>query len=225
VRKSATVRRGADSYRVVVVGDTCVSEQGMAAIVARDKRYHLCGCAHGFYDARELIRQHQPDVLLIEPFLEDRDGIRWIQDLAREFPRTRILIVSRQAERIYAERALRAGAAGYWMKNGSAEELLHAVETVAGGHIYVSPLIASLAIEKFARGRHLLKGLDLLSDRELTIFSLIAAGQGVGRIARGLGISRKTVETHSQHIKLKLGYANAEALRRGAHELLGVTQP
>jgi DNA-binding NarL/FixJ family response regulator len=102
---------------------------------------------------------------------------------------------------------------------------LHAVETVAGGDIYVSPLIASLAIEKFARGRHLLKGLDLLSDRELTIFSLIAAGQGVGRIARGLGISRKTVETHSQHIKLKLGYANAEALRRGAHELLGVTQP
>jgi two-component system, NarL family, invasion response regulator UvrY len=73
--------------------------------------------------------------------------IRWIKDLATEFPRIRILIVSRQSERIYAARALHAGAAGYWMKNGSAEELLRAVETVAGGKIYVSPLIASLALD------------------------------------------------------------------------------
>src|SRR5947208_3323566 len=81
--------------RVVVVGDTCVSEEGMAAIVGRDKRYHVCGGAHGFYDAGELIRKHQPDVLLIEPFLADRDGIRWVKDLATEFLRTHILIVSR----------------------------------------------------------------------------------------------------------------------------------
>src|SRR5213595_2274730 len=84
--------------RVVVVGDTCVSEQGMAAIVGRDKRYDVCGGAHGFYDAGELIRKHQPDVLLIEPFLEDRDGIRWIKDLATQFSRIRILIVSRQSK-------------------------------------------------------------------------------------------------------------------------------
>jgi len=111
----------------------------MAAIVGRDKRYHVCGGAHGFYDAAELIRKHQPDLVLIEPFLEDRDGIRWIKDLATEFPRTCILIVSRQSERIYAQRALQAGAAGYWMKNGSAEELLRAVEAVAGGEIYCEP--------------------------------------------------------------------------------------
>src|SRR5207247_6031573 len=98
--------------RVVVVGDTCVSEEGMAAIVGRDKRYHICGSAHGFYDVGELIRKHQPDVLLIEPFLEDRDGIRWINERAMQFPNTRILIVSRQSERVYAERALHAGPAG-----------------------------------------------------------------------------------------------------------------
>ena len=137
--------------RVVVVGDTCVSEEGLAAIVGRDKRYHICGSAHGYYDAGELIRKHQPDVLLIEPFLEDRDGIRWIKDLATEFPQTRILIVSRQSERVYAERALNAGTAGYWMKNGSQEELMRAVETVAAGKIYVSPLVASLALEKFSQ--------------------------------------------------------------------------
>jgi two-component system response regulator NreC len=221
VKKSATVRVGAEPCRVVVVGDTCVSEQGLATIVGRDKRYHVCGGAHGFYDAGELIRQHRPDVLLVEPFLEDRDGIRWIEDLATEFPRTRILIVSRQAERIYVERALQAGAAGYWMKNGSAEELLRAVETVARGEIYISPLMTLLAVQKFARRGNLPQGLERLSDRELAVFSLIAAGQGVGRIAQGLGISRKTVETHSEHIKSKLGYPNAEALRHGARELLG----
>ena len=96
MKKSATARAVLALCRVVVVGDTCVSEEGMATIVGRDNRYRVCGGAHGFYDTGELIRKHHPDVLLIEPFLEDRDGIRWIKDLATEFPRIRILIVSRQ---------------------------------------------------------------------------------------------------------------------------------
>ena len=203
------------------MGDTCVSEEGMATIVAREKRYHVCGSAHGFYDANKVIRKHQPDVLLIEPFLEERDGIRWIKDLASEFPRTRILVVSRQCERIYAERALHAGAAGYWMKNGSAEALLRALETVAAGQIYLSAAITSLAVQKFALRETLPSGIGVLSDRELAIFGLIAAEQGVGRIAKKLGISRTTVETHCERIKQKLGYCNAEALKRGARELLG----
>lgn len=205
----------------MVVGDTCVSEEGMKAIVGREKRYHIVGGAHGFFDAGELIRQHQPDILLIEPFLEDRDGILWIKDLAKEYPQTKILIVSRQAERIYAERALAAGAAGYWMKNGSTEELMHAVDTVATGKIYASPAITALAMERFARRADLPKGVDALSDRELAVFSLIAAGGRPGEIAKELGIGRKTIETHCEHIKEKLGYANAEDLKRGARELLG----
>jgi DNA-binding NarL/FixJ family response regulator len=106
------------------------------------------------------------------------------------------------------------------MKNGSAEELLRAVETVAGGGIYVSPLVASLALEKFAHRKAFPHGVNLLSDRELAIFALIAAEQGVGRIAKKLGISRTTVETHCEHIKLKLGYNNAEGLKQGARKLL-----
>jgi DNA-binding NarL/FixJ family response regulator len=201
-----------------VAGDTCVSAQGLATILGREKRYQICGRAHGFYDASELIEKHQPNVLLIEPFLEDRDGLVWIKDLATKFPRTRILIVSRQSEQIYAERALQAGAGGYWMKNGSEQELLHAVETVAAGKIYVSPLIASLALEKFAHREVLPQSLDVLTDRELAVFALIAAEQSVGRIATTLGISRTTVETHCQHIKSKLHYPNADALKHGAHE-------
>jgi DNA-binding NarL/FixJ family response regulator len=193
----------------------------MAAIVGRDKSYHVCGGAHGFYDAGELIRKHQPDILLIEPFLEDRDGILWIKELARENPQTRILIVSRQSERIYAERALHVGAAGYWMKNGSAEELMRAIDTVAKGEIYASPAITALAMQRFARRADLPRGIDSLSDRELAVFSLIAAQCRPGDIAKKLGISRKTIETHYEHIRHKLGYESAEELKCGARELLG----
>jgi DNA-binding NarL/FixJ family response regulator len=191
----------------------------MAAIVGRDKRYQVCGAAHTFAAANTLVRQHRPDVLLIEPFLENRDAIRWIKDLAMEFPHTRILVVSRQSERTYAERALRAGASGYWMKNSSVEELMHAIETVLAGEIYASQAFTSQAMRKLAGGRNLPRGLDALSDREMAVFSLIAAEHGIGQIAEELGISRKTVETHCEHIKLKLGYPDAEALHRGAREI------
>ena len=216
------VRAAPKLVRVVVVGDTCVSEQGLAAIVGRDKRYHVCGSAHDYHDACELIRKHQPELLLIEPFLEHQDGIRWIKDIATEFPRTRILIVSRRSEQIYAERALRGGASGYWMKNSSAEELMRAIEMVLNGEIYVSPLIASRAVQQFAgRKRNVPGRLDILSDRELAVFSLLAAERRIGEVAQQLGISRRTVESHCENIKTKLGYADADALRRGARELLG----
>ena len=208
----------------MAVGDTIIGEQGLVAIIGRDPRYHICGAAHTFEEANKVVRQHRPDVLLIEPFLENRDAIRWIKDLATEFPRIRILIVSRQSERTYAERALCAGASGYWMKNSSVDELMHAIETVLAGEVYVSRAMTSVAMHKFAGGRDLPHGLDILSDREMAVFALIAAGHGTGQIAKELGISRKTVETHCEHIKVKLGYPDAEALHRGARESLGTAE-
>jgi len=206
----------------VVIGDTVISEQGMATLVARDKRYSVCGAAHTFHEANNIIRQHRPDVLLIEPFLEHHGGIRWVKDLTTELPRTRILIVSRQSEQIYAERALRAGASGYWMKNSSADELMRAIKVVLSGEVYVSPLIASHAVQRFAgRKRNIPGQMDILSDRELAVFSLLAADRRIGEISQQLGISRRTVESHCENIKTKLGYADADALRRGAHKLLG----
>jgi DNA-binding NarL/FixJ family response regulator len=207
----------------VAVGDTIISERGLVAIIGCDPRYQVCGAAHTFEQANKLIRQHRPDLLLIEPFLENRDAIRWIKDLATEFPRIHILIVSRQSELTYAERALHAGASGYWMKNSSVEELMRAIETVLAGEIYASQAITSLVMRKFACRGDLPQGVGLLSDRELTVLSLIAAAHGCGQIAKELGVSRKTVECHCEHIKLKLGYPDAEALHRGARELLGTS--
>src|ERR1043166_9768484 len=91
----------------------------------------------------------------------------------------------------------------------------------APGKIRASPAITALAMKRFAQRENLPRGLASLSDRELAVFSLIAARRPTREIAKQLGISRKTVETHSEHIKQKLGSANAEELKRGARELLG----
>src|SRR6266700_4854327 len=128
MKSAAQSRGGKEPCRVMAVGDTIISEQGLVAIIGRDPRYRVCGAAHTFEEANKLVRQHRPDVLLIEPFLEHRDAIRWIKDLATEFPRIRILVVSRQSERTYAERALCAGASGCWMRNGTVDELMHRIE-------------------------------------------------------------------------------------------------
>ena len=101
---------------------------------------------------------------------------------------------------------------------------MRAVETVAAGEIYASPALTALVLKRFAHRENLPRGVDALSDRELAVFSLIAAGHRPGEIAKELGISRKTIQTHCEHIKQKLGYSNAKELKRGAHDLLGAGQ-
>jgi DNA-binding NarL/FixJ family response regulator len=133
----------------------------------------------------------------------------------------RILAVSRQLEEIYAERALRAGASGYWMKTGTREELTRAIDTVLAGELYVSPGIALRAVHKLVDHPPAHPRAADLTDRELHVFALTGAGFGTSRIAQELGISPRTVETYHEHIKLKLGYPDADALHRGAREWFG----
>src|SRR5947207_14258537 len=104
------------------------------------------------------------------------------------------------------------------MKNGSPEELMHAVETVMAEEIYTSPSITALAILRFAHRADLPKGLDALSDRQLAVLSIIAAGRRTAEIAKELDISRKTVTTNFEHSNHKIGYANAQQLRQSEVE-------
>ena len=112
---------------VVIADDSTVAREGLVAIIRRDLGYTVCGLATDEKATRELTEKHQPDLLVIEPFLGHHDGIFLLKQLAARFPRARILAVSRQPEEIYAERALRAGASGYWMKTSTREELIRAI--------------------------------------------------------------------------------------------------
>ena len=110
------------------------------------------------------------------------------------------------------------------MKNGTADELLEAIDTVLGGELYVSPRVALLAVHKLVDRP--VKGVGqvgLLSDRELQVFALIGASHGVGRIAQELNISRKTVETHCEHIKVSSVMPTPNLLR-AAHGVSRLTE-
>jgi DNA-binding NarL/FixJ family response regulator len=213
------VRNGISSRRprIVVADDSTVAREGIAAII-RDLPYTLCGLAADQQTTRELLERHEPDVLLIEPFFGNRDGIFFLKELAGRFAETRILVVSKQPEEVYAERALRAGASGYWVKIGTREALIQAIETVLAGELHVSPGVALVAVHKLIENPAVYRHASNLTDRELHVFGLIGAGFGTNRIAKELGISPRTVETHDEHIKIKLGYPDAEALRRGARD-------
>jgi len=203
---------------VVIADDSTVAREGLVAIIQRDLGHTICGLATDARTARELTEKRHPDLLVIEPFLGHHDGIFLLKQLAACFPRTRILAVSRRPEEIYAERALRAGASGYWMKTSTREELIRAIEIVLAGELYVSPRIALRAVHEVVDRPAKDHTAPKLTDRELHVFALSGAGLGTSRIAQELGISPKTVETYHEHIKLKLGYRDANALRRGARQ-------
>jgi DNA-binding NarL/FixJ family response regulator len=203
---------------VVIADDSAVAREGLVAILRRDLGYTVCGLAIDGRTTHELAEKHQPDLLVIEPFLGHHDGIFLLKQIAARFPRLRILAVSRQREEIYAERALRAGASGYWMKTSTREELIRALDVVLAGELYVSSRIASRIVREVVNRRATYPKVPNLTDRELHVFTLNGAGLGTSRIAQELGISPKTVETYHEHIKLKLGYRDADALRRGARE-------
>jgi DNA-binding NarL/FixJ family response regulator len=211
-----------DVRRILLVDGMELVRVGLAKIISAASQLIICAATGDCDDVPDLIKRHRPHLMIVEPFQQNRDGIMWIKDLAREFPQTKILVASSNSEAAYAERALRAGASGYWMKSGTADELLEAIDAVLSGELYVSPRVALLAVHKLVDRP--VKGsgqVGLLSDRELHVFALIGASHGVGRIAQELNISRKTVESHCEHIKLKLGYSDAESLKRGAHVFLG----
>jgi len=212
-RKAISSRRP----QIAVADDSTVAREGTAAII-RDLPCTLCGLATDQQTTSELLEQHHPDLLLIEPFFGNRDGIFFVKELAGRFPETRILVVSKQPEEVYAERALRAGASGYWAKTGTREELVQAIETVLAGELHVSPGIALVAVHRLIENPAVYRHASNLTDRELHVFGLIGAGFGTNRIAKELGISPRTVETYNEHIKVKLGYPDAEGLRRGARD-------
>jgi DNA-binding NarL/FixJ family response regulator len=171
-----------------------------------------CGQADTIHDARNRIAECKPQLLLTALRLGAGDSLEFVKALKAEQPNLLILVYSAFEEAIFAERALRAGAEGYMMKSAPATELLLAIREIVAGNIYVSRDVAMRAFKKSlessregARSARPTIGIENLSDREMHIFNLLGSGLRNRHIAQSLNLSVKTIETHRENIKHKLG--------------------
>jgi DNA-binding NarL/FixJ family response regulator len=147
-----------------------------------------------------------------------RSGLEFIKDLRAAHPEIPILVISMHDEAVYAERALRAGARGYIMKEAGGENLLGAIRQVLRGEVYVSHKMSARILEAVSsrRPRGSSSPIEQLTDREFEVFQLIGQGKGTREIAAELHLSPKTVDVHRSHLKEKLGLRDATALIRHA---------
>ena len=195
--------------------------KGLANVLNEQPNLCVCGEAQGRTEALNVAERLQPDLALIDLSLRSGDGIELIKDLRVRLPHVLTLVLSMHDETIYAERALRAGARGYVMKQEKFDRLLLAIGRVLSGAIYVSDQVTAHAVQRLALGG--VTGPETaedivdtyvgrLTDRELQVFRLIGQGLGTRLIAENLHLSRKTIESHREHIKAKLGLRDGSEL-------------
>ena len=202
--------------RVFVVDDHPVVRRGLVQTINNEQDLIVCGQGEDTYAAARAIREAKPDVAVVDISLKDGDGIELVKELKRQGLGTPVLILSMHDEMLYAERALRAGARGYIMKQEAPETLIAAIRKVLGGETYVSRSVGGRLLRRVAGGRtsEAVSPMERLTDRELEVFRMIGAGQTVKEIADKLCLSAKTVEAHREHIKEKLDLrTSAELLR------------
>ena len=204
--------------RLLLIDDHPIMRYGLAQLVADEETLEVCGQAGTAKEGMAALEVLRPDLAVIDLTLPDKSGLELLKDIQALYPQLHCLVLSMHDEAMYAERALRAGARGYLMKEVAAEQFIHAVQKVLSGGIYVSESMASRMLEQavMGKGRNLATGVEQLTDRELEVLGLIGTGKATKIIAEQMGISTRTVEAHRSHIKDKLGLTDGAELVRYA---------
>ncbi len=216
-----TRKRAATSKRqILIVDDHPIVRLGVAQMVNRENDLAICGEAADAAAMFEAIEEQHPDLVLLDLTLDYVNGMDLLKDIKIRFPHLPVLILSMHEETKYAERALRAGAKGYVMKQEKGEEILHAIRSVLAGDLYLSNAIMPQIIKNMLNNhqQELQTPDNLLSDREMEIYEMIGKGQGTRLIAERLHLSIKTVESHRVRIKSKLSLKNAIELYQNAYQ-------
>src|ERR1700723_3323370 len=214
----ATIGATNRKSKIFVVDDHPIVRQGLGLLINREPDMIVCGAAEEAQSALRAIPTLQPDVLVVDISLNGPDGLELVKTVRMRDANMPILVLSMHDESIYAERALRAGANGYIMKQEATEKVLVAVRRILNGEIYVSDRIANRMLRHYITGSGNLRHSSIadLSDRELEVFRLIGEGHGTRQIAQELHLSIKTVESYQAHIKEKLSLRSARELMQHA---------
>lgn len=207
--------------RIVLVDDHAIVRRGLAGILSERAGLEIVGEAGDYAGLRRVLRETEADVVVLDIGLPGKSGIEILQALAQEYPRLRVLMLSIYPEDQYGLRALRSGAAGYLNKASAPEELVLAVETVAGGRKYVSAALAQSLVDNLT-GEAPERPHERLSNREFQTLCLIAKGKRLSDIAEALSLSPKTVSVYRARILEKMGLANNAELTHYAlkHQLV-----
>jgi DNA-binding NarL/FixJ family response regulator len=208
--------------RVVVVDDHQLVKEGICSLLKDEPEVEVIGDAADGRAAVRMAEELAPDVVLMDVALPGLNGVEATRQIVKSRPRVRVLALSMYADGNYVSEMLKAGAAGYLLKDCDLEELTRAIRTVAADHTYLSPQISNLVVSDYLE--HLPEDgqspAEVLTPREREVLQLLAEGKSVKDIAAKLKVSIKTVETHRRQIMEKLDiHSIAEltkyAIRRG----------
>ena len=212
-----------DRAKLLVVDDHPIVRRGLVQLINQEEDLVVCGEACDAAAALEAVEALRPDLAIVDISLGDVGGLELIKWIRSQWPDLPMLALSIHSESLYAERALRAGAQGYVMKQEATEIILSAIRRVLRGEVHVSAAMQRELLHMMVSGRFATNrgGLGRLTDRELEIFRLIGSGQSSRQIADGLGLSVKTIESYREHIKKKLDLHTAmELAQRAAQWML-----
>ena len=205
---------------VVVVEDQPVLCDGLKQLINSQPDLACVGVADDILSAKRLIEECKPDLMVLDLRLKGGDALVFIKTLRVECPQVRVLVLSQYDELIFAERALRAGASGYIMKENATDEVLRAVRKVLAGELYFSERVAAAIVQRTLREKPDASrtGVERLSDREMQVFQLLGVAYSAREIAEQFHLSPKTIETHCEKIKHKLSLFTAAELKRFARQ-------
>jgi DNA-binding NarL/FixJ family response regulator len=202
---------------VLLADDHGLVRAGLRALLEGMPDVTVVAEADNGREALRLVEAHQPNIVLMDISMPDLNGLEATTRITRLFPFVRVIILSMHANEEYVLRALRAGAAGYLLKDAAPDELEAAVAAVAQGHTYLSPPISHHVIDEYVRRvSDRPDPLAHLTLRQREVLQLIAEGQTTRQIADRLGLSTKTVETHRADLMARLDIHDIAGLVRFA---------
>ena len=205
---------------IMIVDDHAIVRSGLAMLLQAEPDLVLAEQAGSIPEAREKLAAQVPDVALVDITLKEENGLDLVRHMKQHYPSVKTIILSMHDESAYAERAIRAGAAGYVMKENADDVVVEAIRTVLEGRVYLSPEISSRILLSIAGGEPGADkpdtGVGSLTDRELEVFAAIGRGQSTRTIAEALNLSARTVEVYRANIKRKLACENAAQVVREA---------
>ena len=218
----ASKSTGKPKIGIMLVDDHPMVRRGVADLINSESDLQLVGEAGTMQEAMTVAAESKPALIIVDVSLDGNNGIELMKNLVSRWPNIPLLAYSMHDEAIYAERALRAGAKGYIMKDSEPEVLLTAVRQVLKGKIFLSDQMSDRLLGRLVRANTTTEvtasPIDKLSDRELEVLELLGKAMSTAQIADKLCLSVKTIETYREHLKQKLNLSSGQELLRYAIE-------